>query len=59
MSAHLQKTHQTILIVKYAPCQQDQMVVTMLFLEKYQIDYLQDQYYFNPYPRDLKLRVGL
>ena len=30
-----------------------------LFLEKYQIDYLQDQYYFNPYPRDLKLRVGL
>lgn len=30
-----------------------------LFLKKYQIDYLQDQYYFAPYPRNLKLRIGL
>ncbi|MBM7422037.1 YbgA family protein [Spongiibacter marinus] len=30
-----------------------------MFLKKYQVDYLLDQYYFDPYPRDLKLRVGL
>ncbi|CAA0111458.1 YbgA family protein [Zhongshania aliphaticivorans] len=30
-----------------------------MFLKKYQIDYLLDQYYFTPYPRDLKLRIGL
>lgn len=30
-----------------------------MFLKKYQIDYLLDQYYFTPYPRDLKLRMGL
>ena len=30
-----------------------------MFLKKYQVDYLLDQYYFEPYPRDLKLRVGL
>ena len=30
-----------------------------MFLKKYQVDYLLDQYYFTPYPRDLKLRIGL
>ena len=30
-----------------------------MFLKKYQVDYLLDQYYFTPYPRDLKLRMGL
>lgn len=30
-----------------------------LFLKKYHIDYLLDQYYFDPYPRNLKLRLGL
>lgn len=30
-----------------------------MLLKKYQVDYLLDQYYFNPYPRELKLRVGL
>ncbi|GAB3370179.1 DUF523 and DUF1722 domain-containing protein [Spongiibacter taiwanensis] len=30
-----------------------------LFLKKYHIDYLLDQYYFEPYPRNLKLRLGL
>jgi uncharacterized protein YbgA (DUF1722 family)/uncharacterized protein YbbK (DUF523 family) len=30
-----------------------------MFLKKYQVDYLLDQYYFSPYPRDLKLRIGL
>ncbi|CAA0104973.1 Uncharacterised protein [Zhongshania aliphaticivorans] len=30
-----------------------------LFLKKYQVEYLLDQYYFTPYPRDLKLRIGL
>lgn len=30
-----------------------------MFLKKYQIDYLLDQYYFTPYPHDLKLRMGL
>ena len=30
-----------------------------MFLKKYHVDYLLDQYYFDPYPRDLKLRVGL
>ncbi|MGB1907518.1 MAG: YbgA family protein [Spongiibacter sp.] len=30
-----------------------------MFLQKYGIDYLLDQYYFEPYPRDLKLRIGL
>jgi len=30
-----------------------------LYLRKYQVDYLLDQYYFAPYPRDLKLRMGL
>lgn len=30
-----------------------------MFLKKYQVNYLLDQYYFEPYPRDLKLRVGL
>jgi uncharacterized protein YbgA (DUF1722 family)/uncharacterized protein YbbK (DUF523 family) len=30
-----------------------------LFLKKYEVDYLLDQYYFDPYPRDLKLRMGL
>ena len=29
------------------------------YLKKYQVDYLLDQYYFDPYPRDLKLRMGL
>jgi uncharacterized protein YbgA (DUF1722 family)/uncharacterized protein YbbK (DUF523 family) len=29
------------------------------YLKKYQIDYLLDQYYFDPYPRDLKLRMGM
>lgn len=28
-------------------------------LKKYRVDYLLDQYYLNPYPRDLKLRVAL
>lgn len=30
-----------------------------LFLRRHQISYLLDQYYFEPYPRDLKLRIGL
>lgn len=30
-----------------------------MFLKKYQVEYLLDQYYFTPYPRDLKLRIGL
>jgi uncharacterized protein YbgA (DUF1722 family)/uncharacterized protein YbbK (DUF523 family) len=30
-----------------------------MFLKKYKVDYLLDQYYFTPYPRDLKLRMGL
>lgn len=30
-----------------------------LFLKKYHVDYLLDQYYFEPYPRNLKLRLGL
>ena len=30
-----------------------------MFLKKYQVDYLLDQYYFTPYPRDMKLRMGL
>ncbi len=30
-----------------------------MLLRKYQIDYLLDQYYFDPYPKDLRLRVGL
>ncbi|WP_373089204.1 YbgA family protein [Zhongshania sp.] len=29
------------------------------YLKKYRVDYLLDQYYFDPYPRDLKLRMGL
>jgi uncharacterized protein YbgA (DUF1722 family) len=29
------------------------------YLKKYHIDYLLDQYYFDPYPRDLKLRMGM
>ncbi len=29
------------------------------YAEKYQVDYLLDQYYFQPYPEDLKLRYGL
>lgn len=30
-----------------------------MYLKKYRVDYLLDQYYFDPYPRDLKLRIGL
>lgn len=30
-----------------------------MFLKKYQVEYLLDQYYFMPYPYDLKLRIGL
>ena len=29
------------------------------YANKYQVDYLLDQYYFHPYPEDLRLRYGL
>ncbi|WP_317889674.1 YbgA family protein [Spongiibacter pelagi] len=30
-----------------------------VMLQKYRVDYLLDQYYLNPYPKDLRLRVAL